>query len=244
MEVMKIILIKSVFYVVISAQEYSVSIFGFHAADVIMSRDSTSSEFQTNNRGIFDLIWPTSNNYKTVFDEDNYSIKVWEKTIRQGSNIVRVSGSVTSDGYMKYKGGGNIKVDNKTQTVFTILEMAIMMDRKYLDTKWFPYEHEGRLGRARLIWADSLNQWSGVDSILCDHYRFDIEITDSTKQVKTSDYFMNNIIRPDCVREIWVSREIPKNIIAAKVSLGSIPVIARIQTVSYTHLTLPTTSSV
>ena len=103
------------------------------------------------------------------------------------------------------------------------------MDRKYLDTKWFPYEHEGRLGRARLIWADSLNQWSGNDSILCDHYRFDIEITDSTKQVKTSDYFMNNIIRSDCVREIWVSREIPKSIIAAKVSLGPIPVIARIQ---------------
>ena len=69
METMKFILIKSIFYVVIFAQEYSISIFGFHAADVIMSRDSTSSEFQTNSRGIFDLIWPTSNNYKTVFDE-------------------------------------------------------------------------------------------------------------------------------------------------------------------------------
>ena len=229
MEVMKIILIKSVFYVVIFAQEYSVSIFGFHASDVIMSRDSTSSEFQTNNRGIFDLIWPSSNSYKTVFDKDNYSIRVWEKTIKQGSKKVKVSGSVTSDGYMRYKDNSIIKINNETQTVFTILEMAIMEDRKYLDTRWFPYEHEGRLGRARLIWADSLNQWSGGDSILCDHYRFDIEITDSTKQIKTSDYFMNNIIRSDCVREIWVSREIPKNIIAAKVSLGPIPVIARIQ---------------
>ena len=229
MEIMKFILIKTVFCIAIFAQEYSISIFGFHAADVSMSRNSTSSEFQANSRGIFDLIWPTSNNYKTVFDENNYSIKVWEKTIKQGSSKVKVSGNVTYDGYMKYKDEGDIKIDIETQTVFTILEMAIMMDRKYLDTKWFPYEHEGRLGRARLIWADSLNQWSGRDSILCDHYRFDIEITDSTKQVKTSDYFMNNIIRSDCVREIWVSREIPKNIIAAKVSLGPIPVIARIQ---------------
>ena len=229
MEIMKIILIKPVFCIAIFAQEYSISIFGFHAADVSISRDSTSSEFQINSRGIFDLIWPTSNNYKTVFDENNYSIKVWEKTIKQGSNKVKLSGSVTSDGYMKYKDEGSIKVDIETQTVFTILEMAIMMDREYLDTKWFPYEHDGRLGRARLIWADSLNQWSGRDSISCDHYRFDIEITDSTRQVKTSDYFMNNIIRSDCVREIWVSREIPKSIIAAKVSLGPIPVIARIQ---------------
>ena len=229
MEIIKIILIKPVFCIAIFAQDYSISIFGFHAADVSISRDSTSSEFQTNSRGIFDLIWPTSNNYKTVFDENNFSIKVWEKTIKQGSDKVKLSGSVTSDGYMKYKEEGGIKIDIETHTVFTILEMAIMMDRKYLDTKWFPYEHEGKLGRARLIWADSLNQWSGRDSILCDHYRFDIEITDSTKQVKTSDYFMNNIIRPDCVREIWVSREIPKSIIAAKVSLGPIPVIARIQ---------------
>ena len=229
MEIMKIILIKPIFCIAIFAQEYSISIFGFHAADISINRDSASSEFQINSRGIFDLIWPTSNNYKTVFDKNNYSIKVWEKTIKQGSNKVKLSGSVTSDGYMKYEDEGGIKIDIDTQTVFTILEMAIMMDRKYLDTKWFPYEHEGRLGRARLIWADSLNQWSGKDSILCDHYRFDIEITDSTKQVKTSDYFMNNIIRPDCVREIWVSKEIPKNIIAAKVSLGPIPIIARIQ---------------
>ena len=229
MEIMKIILIKPVFCIALFAQEYSISIFGFHAADVSISRDSTSSEFQTNSRGIFDLIWPINNNYKTVFDENNYSIKVWEKTIKQGSNKVKVSGSVTSDGYMKYKDEDRIKIDNETQTVFTILEMAMMMDRKYLDTKWFPYEHEGRLGKARLIWADSLNQWSGRDSVLCDHYRFDIEITDSTKLVKTSDYFMNNIIRSDCIREIWVSREIPKNIIAAKVHLGPIPVIARIQ---------------
>ena len=229
MEIMKIILIKPIFCIAIFAQEYSISIFGFHAADISINRDSASSEFQINSRGIFDLIWPTSNNYKTVFDENNYSIKVWEKTIKQGSNKVKLSGSVTSDGYMKYKDEGGIKIDIETQTVFTILEMAIMMDRKYLDTKWFPYEHEGRLGRARLIWADSLNRWSGRDSVFCDHYRFDIEITDSTKKVKTSDYFMNNIIRPDCVREIWVSKEVPKNIIAAKVSLGPIPFIARIQ---------------
>ena len=123
MEIMKVILIKSVFCIAIFAQEYSISIFGFHAADVSLSRDSTSSEYQTNNRGIFDLIWPTSNSYKTVFNKDNYSIKVWEKTIKQGSNKVKISGSISSDGYMKYKNEGGIKIDNETQTVFTMLEM-------------------------------------------------------------------------------------------------------------------------
>ena len=229
METIKVVLIKSFFCIGLFAQEYSISIFGFHAADVSLKRDSTSSEFQTNNRGLFDLIWPTSNIYKTVFDKNNFSIKKWEKVIKQGSYKVKVSGSVTSDGYMKYEDEKIIMIKNETKTVFTFLEMAATMDKDYLDTKWFPYEHEGSLGRARLIWADSLNQWSGKDSIFCDHYRFDIEITDSTKQVKTNDYFMNNIVRPDCVREIWVSRKNPKNIIAAKISLGAIPVLARIQ---------------
>ena len=76
MEIIKAIIIKSAFCIAVFAQEYSISIFGFHAADVSLNRDSTSSEFQTNNRGIFDLIWPASNNYKTKFDKDNYSIKV------------------------------------------------------------------------------------------------------------------------------------------------------------------------
>ena len=229
MEAIKFILIKSVFCIVVFAQEYSISIFGFHAADVTLKRDSTSNEFETNNRGLFDLICPASNNYKTVFDKNNYSIKKWEKTIRQGSYKLKMSGSVTSDGYMEYDDEKIIKVQSETKTIFTFLEMAVMMDKDYLDAKWFPYEHEGGLGRARLIWADSLNQWSGEDSIFCDHYRFDIEITDSTKQLKNNDYFMNNIIRSDCVREIWVSRKSPKSIIAAKISIGPIPVLATLQ---------------
>ena len=102
MEAIKVILIKLVFCTVVFSQEYSISIFGFHAADVTLKRDSTSNEFETNNRGLFDLIWPASNNYKTVFDKNNYSIKNWEKIIKQGSYKVKMSGSVTSDGYMEY----------------------------------------------------------------------------------------------------------------------------------------------
>ena len=134
MEAIKFILIKSVFCIVVFAQEYSISIFGFHAADVTLKRDSTSNEFETNNRGLFDLIWPASNNYKTVFDKNNYSIKKWEKIIKQGSYKVKMSGSVTSDGYMKYEDEKIIKVESETKTIFTFLEMAVMMDKDYLDT--------------------------------------------------------------------------------------------------------------
>ena len=28
-----------------------------------------------------------------------------------------------------------------------------------LDTKWFPYEHQGKIGEARFLWSDSSMVW-------------------------------------------------------------------------------------
>lgn len=197
LETIKLLVSCYFFSGILLCQQYSISIFGFHAADVSLLRDSTSMEFKTNNRGLFDLIWPTNNIYKTRFDRDDLSVKGWNKTIKQGSYETTLSGSLNSVGYMEYKNKETIKVENATHTIFTLLELVSTQDKDYLDTRWLPYEHEGSLGRARFVWADSSKQWNGMDSIACNHYRFDIEIIDSTKYIKTNDYFMNNIIRPD-----------------------------------------------
>ena len=88
--------------------------------------------------------------------------------------------------------------------------------RGELDTKWFELEHEGNKGKARFLWSDTANVLIGKESILCDHFRFDIIIDDTTNNVKNSDYFMNNIINPNGVRELWISTTIPKQIVLAK----------------------------
>jgi len=224
---------KTLFFVLICSeifgQQYSISVFGFHAADVDLIRDSISIEFQAQNRGLFDLIWPTNNKYKTKFNRKNLSLKSWEKTIKQGSYKTSLSGIVQSGEYVAYKNEDKIKISEDTHTIFTLLEMVSTYDKKQIDTKWFDYEHEGSLGRARFIWADSSNKWNGTDSLLCDHYRFDIDIIDSTRHIKTNDYFMNNIVRTGTIRELWVSRSKPKKIILAKVNIEPIPVWARIQ---------------
>ena len=65
--------------------------------------------------------------------------------------------------------------------------------------------------------------------ILCNHYRFDINITDSLTSVsKYTDYFMEHIILSGVVREVWVSRVKPKKIIAAKVKTNWISLWAHI----------------
>ena len=224
---------KTLFFVFICSeifgQQYAISVFGFHAADVNLIRDSISIEFQAQNRGLFDLIWPTNNKYKTSFNQKNLSLQKWEKTIKQGSYKTSLSGIVRSGGYVTYKIEHKIKISEDTHTIFTLLELVSTYEKEQIDTRWFDYEHEGSLGRARFIWADSSKKWNGVDSLLCDHYRFDIDIIDSTRHIKTNDYFMNNIIRTGAIRELWVSRSKPKNIILAKVNLAPIPVLARIQ---------------
>ena len=98
-----------------------------------------------------------------------------------------------------------------------------------LDTKWFNYEHEGQLGKARFIWADSSHIWNGKDSTLCDHYRLDININEALGQfMANSDYFMEEVIREGVVRELWVSKEIPKKIIQVRIKTKWYPVLATI----------------
>ena len=71
------------------------------------------------------------------------------------------------------------------------------------------FEHEGRLGNARFLLADSSKAWNGRDSILCDHYRLDLKIIDTLNKIENSkDYFMKNIIDDSFVRELWVSKHI------------------------------------
>ena len=211
------------------SQQYSISIFGFHASDVKMFQDSVSIEFQVQNRGIFDLVWPTSNNYKATFNPNDFSIKSWEKNIKQGAYKTSLSAKMNSDDHIVYDKNKKIITSHNTHNIFTLLAMVNTLDKDSLDTRWFDYEHEGSLGRSRFIWADSSNLWTGQDSLLCDHYRFDIDILDSTKNMKTKDYFMNNITNTGTIRELWITRSKPKRIMLAKVTNNFFSVRARIQ---------------
>ena len=73
--------------------------------------------------------------------------------------------------------------------------MAQFLPFEILDTKWYSYEHQGNIGKTRLLWSDSLMVLEGKDSVMCDHYRLDIKIIDSTSAIRESeDYFMTNLL--------------------------------------------------
>ena len=106
--------------------------------------------------------------------------------------------------------------------------MYLKTVQDFLDTKWFQYEHEGQFGKARFLWSDSSNVWDGHDSILTDHYRLDIIISDSSQKINTSDYFMNNIANDDSIKELWVSRKNKRKIIAASIKMRYLYIRAKI----------------
>ena len=213
-----------------SGQSYSVSVFGIPAADVEQTiHDSGKIEFTTQNRGIFDLVWPAKNVYSAIYDSDSFALKSWSKTVKQGEFKQKVSGKVDFLGYLVYDDKTMIEIPKNIYTIFTLLAMVQARPYHKLDTKWFDYEQEGQIGRARFVWADSSNAWNGQDSVMCDYYRLDINIKeDENKLNKRSDYFLEEILGDGVVRELWVSRKKPKRIIRTTLKTNWFPISATI----------------
>ena len=211
-------------------QSYSISVFGIPAADVEQTiHDSGKIEFTTQNRGIFDLFWPAKNVYGAIYDSDSFALKSWSKTVKQGEFKQKVSGKVDFLGYLAYDDETMIEIPKNIYTIFTLLAMVQSRPYHKLDTKWFDYEQEGQIGQARFVWADSSNAWNGQDSVMCDHYRLDIEIKEEENKLDNySDYFMEEILADGVVRELWVSRKKPKRIIRATLKTTWFPIWATI----------------
>jgi len=211
-------------------QSYSISIFGIPATDVEQTiHNSGKIEFTSQNRGIFDLFWPSKNFYSASYDSNSFTLKSWGKTIKQGEFKQSSSGEVDFLGYLVYDKNTMIEIPQDIYTIFTLLAMVQSRPYHNLDTKWFNFEHEGQLGQARFVWADTSNTWNGKDSVMCDHYRLDINIeNEKNKLDNRSDYFMEEILVDGVVKELWVSRKKPKRIIKASLKTKWFPVSATI----------------
>ena len=211
------------------SQNYEISFFGIHIGDVSQKvLDKGRIEYEMKSRGLVDLIWPTNNSYYTSFDTETFALKSWEKNIEQGLNKSSLSADIDSVNNILHYGKKSIQLKSSIFTIFTVLAMIQTQPYEIIDTKWYPFEHQGRLGETRLLWSDSLMLWSGTDSIMCDHYRMDININDSTLLLNyEEDYFMDNIHNENYVREFWVKRGKEKKIIQASFKNEWLTLIAK-----------------
>ena len=226
---MRVVLFLIISICISKSQDYKLTCFGIHIADIKQKiYDVGKIEYEVKSRGVADLVWPTNNKYYTSFNRKTFSLKSWGKKIEQGLYKSSLNAKIDSiDNVLKYD-EESVQSGYSTHTIFTMLAMVQVIPFDVLDTKWFPYEHQGKIGKTRFLWSDSSMVWSGKDSILCDHYRMDIKDLDSTYSIKErEDYFMENIIDEDYVKEIWIKRGKKKEIIKASVKNNWVTFIVR-----------------
>ena len=213
---------------VLSSQNYQLFCYGLHTTDIKQTIDNSKKiTFEIKNRGLIDVIWPADNTYSTIFDSTSFFVKSWKKNIKQGAYKTSLSAKLDTSEYLIYDNNNKIKTKTYFKNIFSLIAMAQTLPPESIDTKWFPFEHQGSIGKSRFLWSDSNKVWNGKDSILCDHYRLDITITDSTQTIKTkNDYFMDNICKPGIVKELWIRRKPERMIIKASAKTTWISFIA------------------
>ena len=226
---MKLFLYIIILACVTKSQNYEISCLGIHIGDISQKiLDNGKIEYEMESAGLVDLIWPTNNSYYTFFDTETFALKSWGKDIKQGLNKFSLNADIDSVNNILHYEKETIQLKNPIFTIFTILAMIQTQPYEIIDTKWFAFEHQGKLGETRLLWSDSLMLWSGTDSVMCDHYRMDININDSTLSLDSQeDYFMDNIHNENYIREFWVKRGKEKEIVQASFKNEWLTLIAK-----------------
>jgi len=203
-------------------QMYNLTVWGIKIGEIHFEKNNHESiQITTKSIGLMNYLWPFDNQYKTTFDTVTYGIRSYEKKIHQGEFKQKLKGVWIPEQKGILYDKSLVMRPGDCQTIFTILTRVSKQKADKLDTIWYPMEHEGGLFKARLLWADSINVWAGNDSILCDHYRLDIDSTENKiKILDQTDYFSENITQSNLIKQLWVEKSGERKIIQASVQMS------------------------
>ena len=219
-------------FCIIHAQDYKITFLGLPAVDVNMAMDENKINFSVQTVGLINLIWPTENQYAVTYNSSHFGLLNYEKKIKQGTNKYKLTAKYYPEDSTLHYEQTTLKRVPEIQTIFTLLAQVQKEPIDAIDTKWFPMDHDGQLFSARLLWADTSTITIEDSSIICNHYRLDIKAEeDVTSLHEQSDYFMNNIVAPEAVRQLWIEKSGRRRIIQASVKIYGINIVARIKNV-------------
>ena len=215
----------------LQGQEYKITLWSFPIVTVEMKSEAPGKiTFNTESIGIMDYIWPHDNSYITHYDTTNFGLRHFSKKIRQGSFKQKLSCDFNHDDSTLIYDGNTVHVPDSIQTIFTLLARITVDSLEYIDTKWFPMDHEGCSYLGRFLWSDTVTVRAMDKYILCDHFRLDlIPNEDNECLLEESDYFMKNIVSENAVRQLWVEKNNNKRIIKASAKVSGLTLEAIIQ---------------
>ena len=195
-----------------------------------MESSNNALSFHTETLGVIHSIWPVDNHYFTHYDSISFGIRQYTKSIHQGSYKGELNCTFEPNGSQLNYNSQSVAAVDSIQNIFTLLARVSYQSVEYLDTKWFPMNHEGSPQRARFLLAGTETLEINNMNILCDHFRLDIEETDgSSIQVTPYDYFTDHVASTDALRQLWVEQSGKRRIIKASVSIYGMTVTAELQ---------------
>ena len=195
-----------------------------------MESSNNALSFHTETLGVIHSIWPVDNHYFTHYDSISFGIRQYTKSIHQGSYKGELNCTFEPNGSQLNYNRQSVAVVDSIQNIFTLLARVSYQSVEYLDTKWYPMNHEGVPHRARFLWIGTDIIEINDTDIVCDHYRLDIEETDeSSIQVTPDDYFTDHVASTDAFRQLWVEQSGKRRIIKASVSIYGMTVTTEIQ---------------
>ena len=207
---------------------YDITVYGIKCGEISFYNNQNSElKIKTHSIGLINYFFPFDNEYNVNYDSSSFNMINYSKTIKQGQFKQTLFGVWDhKKNKIKYEGHVDLPRTNPSLTILSFLTMIRQVSKNELDTKWFPIEHEGKLFKSRVLFSDSVNLDYNGSSILCNHFRLDL-IPDSKKKIlDQSDYFNNNIVRSDAIRQLWVENLNKKRILKASVKIGFIEVVA------------------
>jgi len=217
--------------VFLHGQEYKITLWSFPIVAVEMDIEASGKiSYNTESIGIMDYIWPHDNSYITHYDTTNFGLRHFSKKIKQGSFKQKLSCDFNHDDSTLIYDGNTVHVPDSIQTIFTLLARITVDSLEYIDTKWFPIDHEGCSYLGRFLWSDTVTVRAMDKYILCDHFRLDL-IPNGNNEclIEKSDYFMKNIVAENTVRQLWVEKNNNKRIIKASAKVSGLTLEAIIQ---------------
>jgi len=203
-KILKKILVVLALCAVLFGQEYDIKIWGIAVGNAELERPSENELSLTlkandiiNNYYPIDLELNSKYNWK-------YSVIESNKNAKQGSDNYKYS-SKYQNAFVLYDEKDSIELNINTHSFLSLLARVINLPVDSVDTKWFNFENEGIIYKARSLWNDTTLISIGNEEHLCDHYRLDLKIIDENKKLfDETDYFNELFFDINSIRQIWV----------------------------------------
>lgn len=209
------------------AEKYNIYLWSIPVAQVEMINNPGEVHFKTKSIGLVNYIWPHKNSYSTVYNTDNFGLRKYSKNIKQGDFTQELTWEYNIGDSTLTHDDTKTTITDSTQTIFTLLARVSLESYGYFDTKWFPADHESCAYKGRFLWSDTVSVSALNKKILCDHFRLDlIKVEQEKCGIEESDYFMENIIDHNSIRQIWVEKNNNKRIIKASAKVYGFPLEA------------------